>query len=263
MERRDGILQVQLQTDGGPGGGSGWFEVWSQVWWEIGNDPENEVIIVTGTGDRWIQRPTEMEDGMPSHTPESIFETYYGALKNTENVLFGINVPTIGAINGPAAVHFESALLCDITLCTEGTYFRDPHAAWGLAPGDGLGMMFQELMGAKRAAYYLYTSEPIDAQTALEYGMVNEVLPDDRLLPRAWEIAERIRAMPRLARLMAKQIVRRRYQQRHVSDAAFHAAHELLALVLDTSAGNALTAEQKRSAEDRWQAITGRSYHGS
>ena len=50
LERRDGILQVQLQTDGGPGGRSGWFEVWSQAWWEIGNDPENDVIIITGTG---------------------------------------------------------------------------------------------------------------------------------------------------------------------------------------------------------------------
>ena len=111
----------------------------------------------------------------------------------------------------------------------------------GARPGDGLGMMFQELMGPKRAAYYLYTSDILDAQTALQYGMVNEVLSNERLLPRAWEIAERIRAMPRLTRLMAKQIVRRRFQQSHVEHAAFHLAHELVALILDSTAGAALT----------------------
>jgi enoyl-CoA hydratase/carnithine racemase len=52
-------------------------------------------------------------------------------------------------------------------------------------------------MGLKRAAYYLYTSDKIDAQMAKQVGLVNEVLPLDRLLPRAWEIAERIMKKPR------------------------------------------------------------------
>ncbi len=256
MERREGILQVRLHTDGGPGGRSGWLNVWSQAWGEIGNDPENEVVIITGTGDTWLDfsppsDPSEEERAWES--PEGIYEAYFDALKNTENVIFGINVPTIAAINGPASVHFEFALACDITLCTEGTVFRDPHALLGLAAGDGLGMTFQELMGP-RSAYYLYTGDPIDAQTALRFRLVDEVLPADRLLPRAWEIAERIMTMPKLGRLMAKQIIRRHWQRRHVEDAAFHLAHTMLGLLVDVRAGGAFSLEQVVTAEERWQA---------
>jgi enoyl-CoA hydratase/carnithine racemase len=111
-------------------------------------------------------------------------------------------VPTIGVIQGPAFVHFETAPTCD-----------------------------------KQQAYYLYTSDTIDAQTALRLGMVNEVLPRGRHLPRARAIAARILRMPKLARLMSKQIVRRQLQQRHVQDAGFHLAHELLGFMTNVRRG--------------------------
>src|SRR5690349_12097875 len=67
LDRSEGILEVRLCTNGGPGGRSGWFEVWSQVWLDIGNDPENEVIIITGTGVRWI----DMVDAIKADGPET------------------------------------------------------------------------------------------------------------------------------------------------------------------------------------------------
>jgi enoyl-CoA hydratase/carnithine racemase len=53
MERRDGIIQLRMHTDGGPAlFGFGMHNAWGQAWQEVGNDPENEVLILTGTGDQ-------------------------------------------------------------------------------------------------------------------------------------------------------------------------------------------------------------------
>jgi enoyl-CoA hydratase/carnithine racemase len=259
FERNDGVLEARLHHNGGVQGASGWFNVWSQAWLEMGNDPENEVIIITGSGDQWIEyqmrRTGEITDEMRAAfagacTAENAFRLYYDALKNTENVVFGLNVPTIGVIQGPAFVHFETALMCDITLCADDAVFKDPHADFGLAPGDGLGLAFQHLMNPKQQAYYLYTSDTIDAQTALHLAMVNEVLPHAELMPRARAIAARILRMPKLARLMSKQIVRRQLQQRHVQDAGFHLAHELLGFMSNVRESAAHTPEKVRASLD-------------
>src|SRR5712691_7031836 len=104
-----------------------------------------------------------------------------------------------------------------------------------IVPGDGQGLTFQELMGLKRAAYYLYTSDKIDAQTTREIGLVNEVLPLDRLVPRAWEIAEKIMKKPRSVRRLTSAVLRRPWKRRLVQDLGFGLAHELLGLRLDKS----------------------------
>lgn len=263
FERQDGVLVARLHHDGGVQGAGGWFNVWSQAWWEIGNDPENEVVIVTATGDQWIEYPFPRTGEV---TPElraavaglanadNAYRLYYDALKNTENLVFGLNVPTIGIIQGPAYVHFEAALLCDITLCADDVVLRDPHADLGLPPGDGLGFAFQHLMSPKQQAYYLYTSESIDARKALELGLVNEVLPRAELLPRAQAIAARILRMPKLARLLSKQIVRRGLKRRHVDDAGFHLAHELVSFMANLREGHAHTPEQVRASLDEFDA---------
>jgi enoyl-CoA hydratase/carnithine racemase len=145
--------------------------------------------------------------------------------------------------------------MCDITLCADDAIFKDPHADFGLPPGDGLGLAFQHLMNPKQQAYYLYTSDTIDAQTALRLGMVNEVLPRADLMPRARAIAARILRMPKLARLMSKQIVRRQLQQRHVQDAGFHLAHELLGFMTNVREGSAHTPEKVRASLDDFDKV--------
>lgn len=164
-------------------------------------------MILTGTGDQWLNTgdvDLASDDGVvfPADLPGGFAyeHTYYDAVKLLENMVFGIDIPTIAAINGPSLAHTEFALLCDITLAAETPTIMDPHFLTSVAPGDGLQLCLQELLGAKRAAYYLYTSAPIDARTALDLGLVNEVLPPADLVPRAWEIAEPIMRRPRATR---------------------------------------------------------------
>ena len=236
MERRNGILQVQMHTAGGPVMyGLPIHNAWSQLWLELGNDPDNEVLIFSGTGDQWIAGFDPEMAKQPLHElPADAFydQIYMDATKLLEAFIFNIDIPTIACING-SGLHTEFALLCDITLCAEHAELFDPHFKFNLVPGDGQGLTFQELMGPKRAAYFLYTSDKIDARMAKEVGLVNEVLPLDRLLPRAWEIAEKIMQKPRAIRRMTSAVLRRQWKQRLVQDLGFHVAHELLGMHLN------------------------------
>jgi len=261
FERRDGILQMQFHTRGGPAGQDGMhgnagssYDAWNHAWRDVGSDPENKVLILTGTGEDWM-RPPPMAEAVKRTAPRAgprgagTGRVYLDAVKNTENFIFGFNIPTIGVINGPAPFHFATALLCDITICADDTVLHESHCALGTAPGDGASFVLQELLNLKQAAYYLLLSEPIDAPTALRLGLVNEVLPRDKLLARAWEMAQRIAALPPLGRLMSKQVIRRRWQQVHADHAAFEMAHEMLGAVIDAADGEAMTAPHWEGAE--------------
>ena len=108
--------------------------------------------------------------------------------------------------------------MCDITICTEDAIIFDLHYDIGSVPGDGIHSCFQELLGVKRAAYALLTGQAIDAKTALEYGMVNEIVPREKLIERAYQIADHIMTQPRTTRRLTTQIVRRPWRQRITND---------------------------------------------
>jgi len=249
MRRRDGIIELRMHTNGGPARfGFDVHNAWAQAWHEVGNDPDNEVLIITGTGDQWLGIP-ETITADPAEEADKLIRGqrpkdfayehgYYDATKLVENFVFAIDIPTIAAINGPSVAHTEFALLCDITLATETAIIIDPHLLAGTAPGDGQQLTLQELVGTKRAAYHLYTGQPIGARQALELGLVNEVLPADRLLPRAWEIAERIMKAPRTARRLTHAIAQRPWKRRLVQDLGFGIAHEMFGIHADQLPGS-------------------------
>jgi enoyl-CoA hydratase/carnithine racemase len=237
MTRRDGVIELRMHTDGGPAVyGLGMHNAWGQAWLEVGNDPDNEVLVLTGTGDWWLKPadPERLAEMMREPRPDDFaYNTYYDAIKLLENLVFGIDIPTIAAVNGPSPGHTEFALLCDITLAAGTATFTDPHLLSGTAPGDGLHLGLQELLGTKRAAYYLYTGAEIDAPTALDLGLVNEVLPADTLLPRAWQLAETIRSRPKAARRLTHAIASRPWKRRLVQDFGFGLAHEMFGISAD------------------------------
>lgn len=194
------------------------------MWTHIGSDLENEVVIITGTGDMWFDSFSSRGPDN-ERTADDIAATYDDASRLLEAFVFGINVPTIAAVNG-AGIHTEIALACDITLCAPDATFVDPHFKFGLAPGDGQGLAIQELAGTKRAAYHLYTGQPITASEALRIGMVNEVVDRGELLGRAHELAEEIMRQPQNARQFTHAIVSRPWKRRLVDDFGFQLMHQ-------------------------------------
>ncbi len=105
--------------------------------------------------------------------------------------------PVIGAINGAAVTGgFEIALACDFLIASERARFADTHARVGLLPGWGLTVMLPEAIGIRRAKQLSLSGSFLDARTALDWGLVNEVVEHDQLLARAREIATQIVANP-------------------------------------------------------------------
>ena len=192
MERRNGILQMTFHTDDGPlqWGGSPHKE-FSQVFVDVGSDFENRIVIMTGTGDTFTG-PQGTAATTPKRPPKDWDQTYWEG-KRILTSLLDIEVPMISAINGPALRHSEIPLLCDIVLASNTAAFQDSgHFMSGLVPGDGMHIVYPLLLGVNRGRYFLLTGQRIEAQEAQELGLVNEVMPQSELLPRAWELAEQM-----------------------------------------------------------------------
>lgn len=101
--------------------------------------------------------------------------------------------PIIAAVGGAAYTGgLELALACDFILASESAHFADTHARIGALSGSGMGSRLPHAVGTRFAKQMMLSCRPIDALTALRVGLVNEVLPDYRLLPRAIELASAI-----------------------------------------------------------------------
>ena len=104
--------------------------------------------------------------------------------------LLELPLPVVGVADGPATVHSEYLLLADVHIASErATYGDQPHPAFGITGGDGLHVVWEEIVGTARAKWLLWTGEQIDAQTALQWGVVSEVVPHEHALERGIEIA--------------------------------------------------------------------------
>lgn len=211
MERTDdGILLMQFHVDGGEFEWS--FENHHEVafsWRDVGADPENKVIILTGSGDAFLRREhihlDDIDrDGMDDAAGRAVeWIDAHSHGKRLEMDLLEIEQPMIAALNGPATIHAELPLLCDIVLAAEHTVIADHvHYDFGLVPGDGVQVMFPLLMGLNRARYFMLTGQELSAQECLDLGLVNEVLPQADVLPRAYDLARVVlRADPAVTRL--------------------------------------------------------------
>lgn len=105
--------------------------------------------------------------------------------------------PLIGAINGVAVTGgFELALGCDFLIASERARFADTHARVGVMPGWGLTVLLPQAIGIRRARQMSFTGNYVDADTALAWGLVNEVVSHDRLIERACELAGDMATVP-------------------------------------------------------------------
>src|ERR1700722_19572810 len=194
---KTGVLEVALHTDGGTLVFNGHtHEQFVDLFHAIGSDPDNRVVILTGRGNAFMEAITG--DGFDFSSPRGYDKIYREGRKVLMNIL-DIEVPLIAAVNGPARLHSEYILLADIVLATPSTIFQDkPHFDFGIASGDGVHLLWQKAIGTIRGRYFILTRQELDAQTAKEWGAVNEIVAADKLLPRAREIAESLAKLPPL-----------------------------------------------------------------
>jgi enoyl-CoA hydratase/carnithine racemase len=184
-----GVLVVELHTDGGPLTFTARDHTdFVEAFYRIARDRANKIVILTGTGGEFIPSIDFSSFGNVAD-PGIWSQVHDEGVQILEN-LANIRVPVIAAIEGRANVHSEYALLANVIVAAEGATFNDlPHFAGGIVPGDGIFTIWSYRAGAGRAEAFLLNPQPLTAQTAHDWGVVAEIVPNGRALTRARELA--------------------------------------------------------------------------
>ena len=179
----------------------------------IDDDPDIRVAILTGAGRAFsaggdIRAMRDRTGAFAGNAP-SIANGYRDNIHKALRALYGLRVPLIAAVNGPAiGLGCDLACLADIRLAGVRARFGVTFLKLGIIPGDGGTWLLPRIIGEARAAELFYTAEVIDADRALEWGLVSRVVADERLLDEARELAGQIAAMPPHALRQAKSLMR-------------------------------------------------------
>ena len=142
-------------------------------------------------------------------SPLDIEQWYKTGIQRIPLTMANISVPVIAAVNGHAiGAGNDLTTMCDIRVAGEDAIFAESFLRVGIIPGDGGAWLLPRIIGQARANQMLFTGEFIDAQKALNYGLVSEVVANDKLLERAYELAEMVIGFPPLAIRKTKELVR-------------------------------------------------------
>lgn len=170
------------------------------------------VVILTGAG-RFFSAGGNVRDmrdrtGVFGLEPLDQRHGYVSGIQRIPRALQRLEVPVIAAVNGAAiGAGCDLAVMCDLRIAAESAFFAESFVQLGLIPGDGGTWFLPRAVGWARAAEMTLTGDRVDAATALSWGLVNEVLSDDELLPAAHRLAERIAKNPAPAVRMAKRLL--------------------------------------------------------
>ncbi len=176
-------------------------------------DHSLRVAILTGAGTAFSAggNVKHMRDkaGMFGGTPAELRQGYRHGIQRIPKALYHCEIPTIAAVNGPAVgAGCDLALMCDMRIAATTATFAESFVRLGLIPGDGGAWLLPRAVGMARASQLAFTGATIDAATALEWGMVNEVVEPDQLLDTAHRLAAEIAANPPHALRMTKRLLR-------------------------------------------------------
>ncbi|RMX06632.1 enoyl-CoA hydratase [Corticibacter populi] len=178
----------------------------------IQHDASVRAVILTGAGTVFsaggdIRAMQAQAD--PRVEPLRIRQDYRDGIQRLPLALFNLEVPVIAAVNGPAiGAGLDLACMCDLRIASEQARFAESFVKLGIIPGDGGAWLLPRVIGMARAAELTFTAEIIDAQRALEWGLVSRVVPHDQLMAAAQELAARITAHPPQAMRMTKRLMR-------------------------------------------------------
>jgi 2-(1,2-epoxy-1,2-dihydrophenyl)acetyl-CoA isomerase len=174
-------------------------------------DPSVRSVLVTGAG-RGFSSGADLkegfdpaDDGRPDVRKE-LDELYHPIIAGVRR----LEKPVVAAVNGPAVgIGASLAFACDLVLAAESAYFGLAFVNIGLMPDGGSTLFVPAAVGKARAFQMALLGERVPAGRALEWGLVNSVHPDERLLDEANALAERLAKGPTRSYASSKQALNR------------------------------------------------------
>jgi enoyl-CoA hydratase/carnithine racemase len=191
-----GVLLVEMHTNGGPiTFDANDHEQFVDAFYDIGRDRGNKVVILTGAGD--YMAAIDFGSFGNANVWSKVHDEGTQILENIAN----IRVPVIAAIEGRAHIHTEYALLANTIVAGKGATFNDlPHFAGGIVPGDGIATAWSYRAGPGRTEAFLLDPQPISAQTATDWGVVNYIVEDGQAVTKARALAAIYLEQPEVTR---------------------------------------------------------------
>jgi enoyl-CoA hydratase/carnithine racemase len=180
---------------------------------EINADRVIRCAILTGAGKAFSAggnvKAMQNRSGAFGGAPVRVREGYKGNVHLIVNALFNLETPLIAAVNGAAiGLGCDVACMADIRISSDRAKYGVTFLKLGLIPGDGGAWLLPRVVGFSRACELLFTGDVIDAQTALDWGLVSRVVPGDQLLAEAMSLATRIAKSAPSALRLAKTLLR-------------------------------------------------------
>ncbi|HVZ68630.1 MAG TPA: crotonase/enoyl-CoA hydratase family protein [Rhizomicrobium sp.] len=179
----------------------------------INADREVRCVILTGAGPAFSAggnvKAMRERSGSFAGAGVHIRERYRNGIHRIVRSLWGVEVPMIAAVNGPAiGLGNDVACLADMRVAADTAIFGATFLRIGLVPGDGGSWILPRTIGHARAAELFFTGDTIDAQTALSWGLVSRVVPAAQLMEEARSLAARICRQPPDVLRMTKRMMR-------------------------------------------------------
>ena len=179
----------------------------------INDDREIRCVIVTGAGRAFSAggdvKAMKAREGAFGGGSVGIREGYKNNIHRIVKSIYGLEVPSIAAVNGAAiGLGCDVACMCDIRIAADTAKMGVTFLKLGLIPGDGGAWLLPRTIGMSRASELLFTGDVIDAATAADWGLVSKAVPADTLMDEAMKLAERIAQQPPHALRLAKSLLK-------------------------------------------------------
>jgi enoyl-CoA hydratase/carnithine racemase len=206
-------LTINRPDSRNPLGEEGDGPLFAEACARINEDHDVRCVILTGGGKAFSAggnlKAMRERSGAFSGSAASIREGYRSGIHRMVKALWGIEVPMIAAVNGAAiGLGNDVACLADMRIAADSAIFGATFLKVGLVPGDGGAWILPRTIGMARAAELFFTGDTIDAQTALQWGLVSRVVPAEKLMDEARALAGRICRQPPEVLRMTKKLMR-------------------------------------------------------
>ena len=177
----------------------------TQIWLTLDADASARVAVVTGAGRAFSAGGDLAMVDANSSDPKRLARTMREASDIVYNMI-NLDKPVISAINGVAVgAGLVVALLSDISIMSETARFTDGHTKLGVVAGDHAAILWPLLCGMAKAKYYLLTAEFVDGKEAERIGLVSLCTPPEKLMEKAFAVADRLAAGPQNALRLTKR----------------------------------------------------------